>query len=101
MDLLKNINGSNVSMTPKGIILENVQFESNLPVPNCILIFRYYLYICKLKDMLPNLNAGLQFLNSEIKPEKYSVRLLSPSVVGDSFNMKWQPLEVALTNVHG
>jgi hypothetical protein len=27
--------------------------------------------------------------------------LLSPSVVGHCFNMKWQPLEVALTNVHG
>ena len=97
MDFLKNIDGSNVSLTPKGIILRNVQFESNLPVPNCILIFRYYLYM-QLKDMLPNLNAGLQFLNSEIKSEKYSARLLSPSVVGDCFNMKWQPLEVALAN---
>jgi hypothetical protein len=37
----------------------------------------------------------------EIKMEKYSARLLSPSVVGDCFNMKWQPLEVALANVHG
>jgi hypothetical protein len=46
-------------------------------------------------------NAGLQFLNSEIKMEKYSARLLSPSVVGDCFNMKWQPLEVAFANVHG
>jgi hypothetical protein len=45
MDFLKNIDGSNVSLTPKGIILRNVQFESNLPVPNCILIFRYYLYM--------------------------------------------------------
>ena len=51
--------------------------------------------------MLPNLNAGLQYLNSEIKMEKYSARLLSPSVVCDCFNMKWQPLEVALANVHG
>ena len=33
--------------------------------------------------MLPNLNAGLQYLNSEIKMEKYSARLLSLSVVGD------------------
>ena len=33
--------------------------------------------------------------------EKYSAHLLSPSVVGDFFNMKWQPLEVALANVHG
>ena len=101
MDFLKNIDGSNVNLTSKGIILGNVQLESNLPVPNCILIFKYYLYICKLKDMLPNLNAGLQFLNSEIKMEKYSARSLSPSVVGDYFNMKWQPLEVALANVHG
>ena len=37
--------------------------------------------------MLPNLNAGLQFLNSEIQMNKYSARLLSPSVVGDYFNM--------------
>ena len=90
MDFLKNIDGSNVNLTPKGIILGNVQFESNLPVPNCIFIFKYYLYtfICKLKDMLPNLNAGLQYLNSEIKMETYSSRLLSPSVVGDCFNMK-------------
>ena len=51
--------------------------------------------------MLPNLNAGLQYLNSEIEMEKYSARSLSPSVVGDCFNMKWQPLEVALANVHG
>jgi hypothetical protein len=29
------------------------------------------------------LNAGLQYLNSEIKMEKYSARLLSLSVVGD------------------
>ena len=43
MDFLKNIDGSNVNLTPKGIILGNVQFESNLPVPNCILIFKYYL----------------------------------------------------------
>jgi hypothetical protein len=43
--------------------------------------------------MLPNLNAVLQYLNSEIKMEKYSARLLSPF---DCFNMKWQPLEVAL-----
>ena len=92
----KNIDGSNVNLTPKGIILGNIQFERN-----CILIFKYYLYICKLKDMLPNLNAGLQYLNSEIKMEKYYARLLSPSVVGDCFNMKWQPLEVALANVHG
>jgi hypothetical protein len=89
------------NLTPKGINLGNVSFESNLPVPNCILIFKYYLYICKLNDTLPNLNAGLQYLNSEIKMEKYSARLLSPSVVGDCFNMKWQPLEVALANVHG
>ena len=32
MDFLKNIDGSNVNLTPKGIILGNVQFESNLPV---------------------------------------------------------------------
>ena len=51
--------------------------------------------------MLTNLNAGLHFLNSEIKMEKYYARLLSPSVVGDCFNMKRQPLEVALANVHG
>jgi len=51
--------------------------------------------------MLPNLNAGLLFLNSEIKMETYSACLLSSSVVGDCFNMKWQPLEVALSNVHG
>ena len=101
MDFLKNIDGSNVTLTPKGIILGNVQFESNLPVPNCILLFKYYLYICKLKEMLPNLNAGLQYLNSEIKMEKYSARLLSSSVVGDCFNMKWQHLDVALANVHG
>jgi hypothetical protein len=42
-----------------------------------------------------------KFLNSEIQMEKYSARLLSSSVVDDCFNMKWQPLEVALTNVHG
>jgi hypothetical protein len=51
--------------------------------------------------MLPSLKAGLQYPYSEIKMEKYSTRLLSPSVVGDCFNMKWQPLELALTNVHG
>jgi hypothetical protein len=28
--------------------------------------------------------------------EKYSARSLSPSVVGDCFNMKWQHLDVAL-----
>jgi hypothetical protein len=67
MDFLKNIDRSNVNLTPKGIILGNIQFESNLPVPNCIFIFKYYLYICKLKDILPNLNARLQYLNSEIK----------------------------------
>jgi hypothetical protein len=44
---------------------------------------------------------GLQFLNSEIQMDKYSAHLLSSSVVDDCFNMKWQPLEVALTNVHG
>ena len=48
--------------------------------------------------MLPNLNAVLQYLNFEIKMEKYSARLLSPF---DCFNMKWQPHEVALANVHG
>jgi hypothetical protein len=95
-NVTKNIDGSNVNLTPKGIILGNIQFERN-----CILIFKYYLYICKLKDMLPNLNAGLQYLNSEIKMEKYSARSLSPSVVDDCFNMKWQPLEVALANVNG
>ena len=51
--------------------------------------------------MLPNFNAGLQYLNSEIKMEKYSARSLSPSVGGDCFKIKWQPLEVALANVHG
>jgi hypothetical protein len=51
--------------------------------------------------MLPSLKTGLQYLNSEIKMEKYSSRLLSPSVVGNCFNMKWQPVEVALTNAHG
>ena len=67
-----------------------------------MLIFKFdlYMYICKLKDMLPNVNAGLQYLNSEIKVEQYSGRLLSPSVVGDCFNMKWQPLEATLINVH-
>ena len=64
MDFLKNIDGSNVNLTPKGIILGNVQFESNLPFLDCIIIFKYYLYILKLKDMIPNLNAWLQFLNS-------------------------------------
>ena len=39
--------------------------------------------------------------NSEIKMEKFSARLLSSSVVGDCFNMKWQHIRVALTNVHG
>jgi hypothetical protein len=101
MDFLTNIDGSNAILTPKGIILGNVQFESNLPVPNCMLIFKYYLYVCKLKEMLPNLNAGLQYLNSEIKMEKYSAFSLSPSVVGDCFNMKWQHFEVALAYVHG
>ena len=85
MDFLKNIDGSNINLTPKCIVLGNVQFESNLPVPNCILIFKYYLYVCKLKDMLPNLNARLQYLNSAIKMKKHSARSLSPSVVGDCF----------------
>ena len=53
IDFLKDIDGSNVNLTPKGIIFRNVHFESNLPVPNCILIFKYYLYTCKLKDKLP------------------------------------------------
>jgi hypothetical protein len=56
------------------------------------IIFKYHSHICKLKDMLPN---------SEIKMEKFSARLLSSSVVGDCFNMKWQRIRVALTNVHG
>ena len=38
--------------------------------------------------MVPNLNAELQYLNSEIKMEKYSAHLLSPTVVGDCFIMK-------------
>ena len=42
IDFPNNIDGSNVSLTPKGIILRNEQLESNLPVPNCILIFKYY-----------------------------------------------------------
>jgi hypothetical protein len=46
-------------------------------------------------------NQKFFVINSEIKMEKYSARLLSPYVIGDCFNMKWQPLEVALTNVHG
>ena len=45
--------------------------------------------MCKLKNILPNFNVGLQYLNSEIKMEK------------GCFNMKWQPFEVALANVHG
>jgi hypothetical protein len=45
----------------------------------------WVLHICKLKDMLSTLNAGLQYLNSEIKMEKYSARSLCPSVVGDCF----------------
>lgn len=32
---------------------------------------------------------------------KYCASLLSPSVVGHCFNMKWQSLKVALKNVHG
>ena len=71
MDILKNI----VSLTPKGVIFLNVQFEGNLPVPNCMLIFKYSLYICKLKDMLPNLNPGLQYLNSEIKMEQSTLHV--------------------------
>ena len=43
--------------------------------------------------MLPIVNAGLQFLNSEMKMEKYSARLLSSSVVDDCFKMNWQSLE--------
>jgi len=54
MDFLKSIDGSNVNLDSKGIM----QFESNLPIPNGMLIFKYYLYICKIKDMLPNFNAG-------------------------------------------
>ena len=30
-----------------------------------------------IKDMLPNLNGGLQFLNAELKMEKYSAYFLS------------------------
>jgi hypothetical protein len=45
MDFLKNIDGgSNVNLSPKGITLGNVKFENNLPVPKCMLIFKYYLY---------------------------------------------------------
>ena len=90
-----------VNLIPKGIILGNVQFKSNLPIPNSMLILKYYLYIGKLKDMLPNLNAGFQFLNFEIQMKKYSARLLSSSVNGNCFSLKQQPLELALTNVHG
>jgi hypothetical protein len=39
MDFLKNIDGSNVNLTPKGIILGNVQFEGNLPVPSCMSLY--------------------------------------------------------------
>jgi hypothetical protein len=49
--------------------------------------------------MLPNLNAGFQFLNFEIQMKKYSARLLSSSVNGDGFNLKCQPPDSALTNV--
>ena len=64
------------------------------------IVFVFSNITCKLKDVLPNLNPGLQYLNSEIKMEKYSARSLSPSVVGAGFNMKWQLFEVALANVH-
>ena len=36
----------------EGIILENVQFDGNLHIPNCILIFKYYLeYSEKTTDL--------------------------------------------------
>ena len=97
MDFLKKYRWKQCKLDSKRYYLGKCTIQ-NVPVPNCMLIFKYHLYICKLKDMLPNLNAGLQYLNSEIKMEKYSARLLSPF---DCFNMKWQPLGVALANVHG
>jgi hypothetical protein len=42
MDFLKNIDGSNVNLTSKGIILGNEQFESNLPVRSELQFIYYY-----------------------------------------------------------
>ena len=82
MDFLKKYRWKQCKLDSKRYYLGKCTIQ-NVPVPNCMLIFKHHLYICKLKDMLPNLNAGLQYLNSEIKMEKYSARLLSLSVVGD------------------
>ena len=50
MDFLKYIDGgSNVNLSPKGITLGNVKFENNLPVPKCMLIFKYYLVYMQVK----------------------------------------------------
>ena len=97
MDFLKRYRWKQCKLDSKRYYLEKCTIWKQSTYFELYSYFQILLvYICKLKDMLTNLNAGLHFLNSEIKMEKYSARLLSPSVVGDCFNMKWQPVEVAL-----
>ena len=97
MDFLKRYRWKQCKLDSKRYYLEKCTIWKQSTYFELYSYFQILLvYICKLKDMLTKLNAGLHFLNSEIKMEKYSARLLSPSVVGDFFNMKWQPVEVAL-----
>ena len=69
---LQNKVGFALPTNEKDIILGCINYVSSHHsiINYCLLCLKYYIYLCKIKKLLPTMKGGLNFLVHEIKFEK-------------------------------
>lgn len=69
-------------------------FVNSKTVNNILLLFKYYIYKCRCKNISPTKYGGVEYLKYWINIEKYSVCFLTP-VQKVKMDQKWHMLEAA------
>ncbi len=93
---LKNF-AVNLELNGKKVILGfDPDSDSDKTVHTIILILKYYIYVCKCKNIPPRTEGGIEFLKYYIRIEQQSADYMTPAQRG-FINRKWESLSVFLS----
>jgi hypothetical protein len=89
--------GVSLPFNAKDIIIGlTEQISAQGTINNVLIILKYYIYVCRCKCRVLNLEGGVEFLKYAINIEKASMIYLSP-VQKEHVKRKWLVLEAVLS----
>ena len=70
-DLINEKINENLDLNQTSVILGNADFDLNLPVNHILLIIKYYIYVCRCKEKMPNFDGAIKSIHKSIEIEKH------------------------------